>query len=234
MIPFFKSDFKFSEKSINWINNNFNFLFSDPKVCEHALIRTFKFESKFGHKVSFKDSPVLEELQNYLENFGIPKEYFINEKNGPDVFLANNVNVKLHSPHIDETLEYDDKFPGGVKPVLTRFNSFIKYSPYEDMWWWENVVPGSPLIDTYETKEFVERLGIKGKTSVQKLSYLGPPSHVAKSLYLDTSSAFIKTDCAHSISLRSPGIRFGITVALDKTIEELLEYNSTRQKGISG
>jgi hypothetical protein len=220
---FLESDFKFSEESTQWLYQTFDFLFKEPEL-NHNLYRTRNFEKNFNKKVSFIGSPPLHEIKEYLKKFGIPDWYFDNEINGPDIFMATTKVSCAHHPHIDEHRVPKGLLPGGTEPIPTRFNSFILYSPDEDMCWWEDVVPGHPLVTSYDNGVVKQQLGIKGRGSFQKLLNLGPPSYVADRLYKNVSSAFVRTDCAHSISLKTPGTRFGVTVALNRKIDELLEY----------
>ena len=221
-LPYFKLDFRFSDTSIHWIERKFHFLFTKPR--HHYLYRTKNFLTDHNVKVSFKNSLPLREIKAYLLQYGIPENYYDNEENGPDIFVSVTTESKPPHPHIDETQILDPSVPNGVRPVLTRFNTFITYSPYEDMYWWEDVVPGHPLVVSYENGVIYQKLGIKGNGALHKLYNLGQPSHISHHMYKDTQSAFVRTDCAHSVSSKFPGTRFGITVSINKTIDELITY----------
>jgi hypothetical protein len=97
-------------------------------------------------------------------------------------------------------------------------------NPNDSLTWWEHF--------DYDHKDIVEtkflapngreytNKSIPGNSTQERWDYLGEPSLVARNVY--TPSAFVKTDCAHTVDF-TPGPRLVVTVALDKSIEELLD-----------
>ena len=213
--PFIKSDFKFSQESLDWIKNTFDCV---QNINEwHDLFRTEVSERKLGRKISFEGSPVLEEIKNYLKKFGIDESHY-NDINGPDVFISNKPHPTPHFPHFDTATKIrGPQYWGGVKLVKSRFNVCIIYDPNDDMWWWEDVVPGHPLV----MQDRRQAVGLKGLSAQERVAHLGEPTSKADMLYGDTCSAFVRTDCAHSFTIKKPGVRLVVTVALDKSIDEL-------------
>ena len=60
---------------------------------------------------------------------------------------------------------------------------------------------------------------IPGSNPDERWDYLGTPNTTKSNLLIP--SAFVQTDCAHAVIL-SPEPRLIVTVALDKTIEEII------------
>ena len=209
--PYIKSDFKFSQESLDWILNTFGFL-KDVKL-NHDLFRMTLSKKQLGRDISFNGSTAFEEIKNYLKKFGIDESYYVNEQAGPDIFCHNKTDPVLYYPHFDGN--YNNS-----KLVKTRFNTCVIYNPIDDMHWWEDAVPGHPLVMPDRRMP----VAVKGNTAKERLFYLGNPGCVAEKLYSNTCSAFVRTDCAHSFTLKNPGMRLVITVALDKTVDELREY----------
>jgi hypothetical protein len=209
--PFIKSDFKFSQESLDWIKATFEFV--KDKNEGHDLFKTEFSERKLGRKVSFEGSLALEEIKNYLKKFGIDDSYF-DDLTGPDIFFSNKPHPSPHFPHFDLLRK--------IGLVKSRFNVCVIYGLNDDMFWWEDVVPGHPLV----MPDYRQQIGLKGTTSQERLSYLGNPTSIAENMYNDTCSAFVRTDCAHSITIKNPGVRLVVTVALNKSIDELRKFLS--------
>jgi hypothetical protein len=219
-----KSNFKFSEDALIWVNSTYEFL--RTRQLGYNLYRTYNAGHQLGKRISWKNTVALTELSLYLDTYGVNTGNLGSAAMGPDIFVANAQAPIAHFPHIDQSLTEGTMFPCGVKPVLTRFNVVIDYNPEETMKWWEHVTPGHPLVGPVAvTETFTQKLGIKGKTGNDKVHNLGEPTYTDIP-YRDHTAAFVRTDCAHSLSVSNPGFRLVITTAIDKTIGELLAYKN--------
>lgn len=219
------SDFKFSGESEKWIRS----IYYEPFVNQYIpydKYATADAEQKFfNKKITWQGTQALEELRDYLETWGVPRDYVGSDLCGPDVFLSNNSkNAQRGYPHIDG-YKWDDVIPTKRLPVLTRFNVVIEYHPDDPMHWWEDVIPGHPLVGIRNHEKHGVRnhqyLAIKGEDYKEKWKYLGQPSTTKHGLYKNHCSAFLRTDCAHCLDINNPGFRLVVALALDCTLEEL-------------
>ena len=67
--------------------------------------------------------------------------------------------------------------------------------------------------------EYISK-SVIGNTMKERWNYLGEPTMIASNIL--TPSAFVKTDCVHTVTC-SAGPRLIVTVALNKSIEELAD-----------
>ena len=128
-------------------------------------------------------------------------------------------------PHIDTKT---DPITGAVHRIRSRLNVMVMGNPYDPLIWWSSLEYDDPRI--VETKflapngrEYTNK-SVPGHDTQSRYEFLGAPELVARNVY--TPSAFVKTDCAHTVHF-TPGPRLIVTVALDKSIEELVCLNLT-------
>jgi hypothetical protein len=182
-----------------------------------------RFEGNIGHNTDltqytpqaqkeWQNSIVFHELNDYLSQYGVDTNY-----NGINVFLCTLGNP---DPHIDTKSDIN----GRVYRIKTRFNTMILGNPSDPIAWWGSFTYDDPRIE--ETKfigpdgrEYINK-SVPGGDTQGRYEFLGAPDHVARDIY--TPSAFVRTDCAHTVHF-NPGPRLIVTVALNKTIEELLD-----------
>jgi hypothetical protein len=163
-------------------------------------------------QAEWANSIVARELNQFLAQFGVDTGY-----NGINVFLCTLGNP---DPHIDTKSDYE----GHVYKIKTRFNTMVLGNPHDPLAWWSSFTYDDPRIE--ETKflapngrEYTNK-SVPGDDTQGRYEFLGAPDYVARDIY--TPSAFVRTDCAHTVHF-TPGPRLIVTVALDKTIEELLD-----------
>jgi hypothetical protein len=221
------SDFKFSAEAVEWIKHIYYYPFVN-KYIAYDKYATVDAEHKFfNKKIIWQGSQALEELRDYLATWGIERNYVGSELCGPDVFLSNNANkAQPGYPHIDG-YKWDEVDPLRRLPVLTRFNVVIEYDPDDPMHWWENVVPGHPLVGIQDHENLGVRnyqyLAIKGRDYLEKWQYLGQPTTTKHGLYKNHCAAFLRTDCAHCLDIDRPGFRLVVALALDCSLETLYQ-----------
>lgn len=229
------SDFKFSEEAMEWIRETYVYPFKGKdQIIYYDKYPTSLAEGKlFNKKLSWHGTRALEEMRDYLETWGIPRDYLGTDIAGPDVFMFNNNTVSQRGyPHIDG-YKWDDNDRTKRLPVLTRFNVVIEYNPDDTMFWWENIVQGHPLVGS-KTHISVNKEG-KPVTNTQHLAILGDgeddlwnkcgtPSFQKEGLYRNHVSAFLRTDCAHCVNISRPGFRLVVATALDRTMADLYKF----------
>jgi hypothetical protein len=172
----------------------------------------------------WKNSIVGQEINKFLQQFGcdIYWDLII-------FFISNTKETFLGNPHIDSKLEeIEDTFTH--KPssrIKTRFNVRILGNPLDTMTWWGHMSFGDPRLVNHEFKyitgETYFSKNIPGDSMPERWEYLGKPTCVANNYLLP--SAFVKTDCAHTVTC-SPGPRLILAVAIDKTIQELIDFRA--------
>jgi hypothetical protein len=199
--------FNFSMEARNWVLDRY----------------AGRLEGNIGHdtdltqytpsaQAEWQNSIVARELNDYLSQYGVDTSY-----NGINVFLCTLGNP---DPHIDTKSDYE----GNVYRIRTRFNVMLLGNPHDPLAWWDNFEYDDPRIE--ETKfigpdgrEYINK-SVPGRDTQGRYAFLGAPTCTARDIY--TPSAFVRTDCAHTVHF-IPGPRLIVTVALDKTIEELLD-----------
>jgi len=205
-----KTNFKFSQDAENWIRDRYK---------DH-------FITQFGHnydvtqinptsQAEWRASKAGQELLEFLSTYNCNiSELSIT------AHLCNKSEFKrrLIHPHIDFIR------PNGVLTVVnTRFNILILGNPEDEMIWWTSVKADSNKLKevTYinpRTNISYNTLTIPGNLN-KKLEELG--DYDFKQSNLLTPSAFVRTDCMHTLSV-TPGPRLVVTVGFNKTIEELI------------
>lgn len=230
------SDFKFSDEALTWIRETYVHPFKGKnRLISYDKYPTYDAEKKlFNKKITWEGTKALEELRDYLETWGIRREYLGTREAGPDVFMFNNnASSQLGYPHIDG-FKWDESKPFERLPVLTRFNVVIEYNPDDTMYWWEDIVKGHPLVGTvthtveHEGKTLTNHqyLGIKGNGAEDLWDKCGTPSYVKNGLYKNHVAAFLRTDCAHCVSISKPGFRLVVATALDRSLADLYKFRN--------
>jgi hypothetical protein len=171
-----------------------------------------RFETDFGHNIDFtlynshaqytwQQSVVGKELNEYLGTYGADTGYY-----GINAFVCNLGNPP---PHVDTKVDENLK----LHKIKSRFNVMVLGKPQDPFTWWD--VGYEDCIDsTFQAPD--------GNYYPTKVAPDELPDPILSLVNVYTPSAFVKTDSVHSVSF-TPGPRLIITVALDKTIEELLD-----------
>ena len=207
-----KLDFDVSKDSREWIIKRYETKFKDRFYHHDDTAQLYSSELQ----KEWQDSLVGQEISEFLLKYGCDKSTY-----SITTFLCNTSEFFPGNPHVD--FKFDKQLV--QSPIKTRLNVMILGNPEDEMVWWDHVPYDSPsLIDVEFTDGgtglTVNYPTVPGDTKEDRLNFLGNPTYVAKSTL--TPSAFVKTDCVHTVNL-SPRPRIILTVALDKTIEELLE-----------
>jgi hypothetical protein len=163
-----------------------------------------------------------QELKSFLAPYGCDLSY-----RGITFFICNTKESYLGNPHIDSTPDgsidnVDEYMQGSGTVINSRFSVMILGNPEDPLTWWNNMQFGDERMVAHQFKyingkEYVAK-NIPGNSMEERWAYLGEPTHVASNVF--TPSAFIKTDCAHTITC-SPVPRLMLTVPLNKSIKEL-------------
>jgi len=167
-------------------------------------------------QAEWRNSIVGRELNAFLGQYGCDTEF-----GGINVFMCTLGNP---DPHIDTKSDLET---GVVHRIKSRLNVMVMGNPHDPLIWWSSFTYDDPRI--VETKfqapdgrEYINK-SVPGGDTQGRYAFLGAPDHVARDIY--TPSAFVRTDCAHTVHF-TPGPRLIVTVALDKSIGELLNYVS--------
>lgn len=204
--------FDFSEKARDWILYKYRDSLRGD-VGHNTDLTQYSPQAQ----AEWHNSIVCKEVNAFLKNYGADTSYY-----GMNVFLCTNGNP---DPHIDTKLDVE----GNVYRIKSRFNIMVLGTASDPLTWWGDFDLDHPnVVDTKfiapNGKEYTNK-SVPGDSTQARWDYLGEPSCVAKNVY--TPSAFVKTDCAHTVDC-TPGMRLLVTVALDKTIEDLLAYKGTQ------
>ena len=164
----------------------------------------------------WRKSLVGQELNAFLSQYGCNTEF-----GGINVFMCTLGNP---DPHID-TLS--DPKTGEVYRIRSRLNVIVVGSATDPLVWWGGFEYDDPRIENTKFlapngREYINK-SVPGSDTQGRYAFLGAPELVARNVY--TPSAFVKTDCAHTVHF-TPGPRLIVTVPLDKSIEELVCLNS--------
>jgi len=202
-----KTEFKFSNAAITWILHRYQHRYND--IFFHDLDIT---QSDSKSQAEWHSNLPGRELRSFLLNYNCDTSYY-----GINVFLSNTKELVRGNPHIDAKFSNGDIFK-----IKSRFNVMVLGNPKDNMVWWDTMRWGDErLIDhpftTITGKSYVSK-AIPGTTPDERWEYLGKPTEEVTNLL--TPSAFVRTDCAHTI-YTSGQPRLIVTVALDKTLEEI-------------
>jgi len=202
-----QTDFKFSKRSTKWLTDRY-----------HST-----FENKFFHDLDidplqtqdeWTKSPVNKELKDYLKKYNLNTDYY-----GIGAFISNWDYDYIGNPHIDLKFGVNETFE-----IKTRFNVIVLGNPEDEMVWWTDWTYADKRLvrHQFKTHNGIEYTswGIPGNGPEERWKTLGEPDFRLPNVYFP--SAFVKTNCAHTVHV-SPGPRLIVTVALDKTLEEIFD-----------
>ena len=204
-----QTDFNFSNRAQEWILSRYRAKFKE--IFVHDLDGD---QYKNYSQIIWRASPAGKELLKFLSKFNCNDSYY-----GITAFISNSDHVHIGNPHIDA--RFDSQ--GNSSKILSRFNVLVQGCADDEMFWWKDW--------QYNDARLVEQLyydlngfsytskGITGNSMEERWKTLGTPDVTKKNLLLP--SAFVRTDCAHTVTV-SPGPRLVVTVALDKSIEEII------------
>jgi hypothetical protein len=204
-----KTDFKFSRSATSWILNRYQQRFD--KHFFHDLDIT-QVDSQ--SQTEWQSSTAGLELKQFLNQYNCNTDYY-----GINVFISNTQDLVKGNPHIDAKFKQ-----GNAYKIQSRFNVMVLGNPSDPMVWWDSMRWGDERLTDYPFvsitgQQYISK-GIPGNTPDERWQFLGEPD--ARVTNLLTPSAFVKTECAHTI-YTSPGPRLIVTVALDKTLEEIFK-----------
>lgn len=202
---FHQTDFKFSNDATQWILNRYQDRFGQTF---HHDLDIMQINSQYDWQSSLPGK----ELINFLNTYNCNTKYY-----GINVFVSNTDRAIKSNPHVDTKFSID-----GPARIKSRFNVMVLGNPSDPMVWWQDYEYNDPrFIDLKFTnlagREYSSK-GIPGNDPIERWEYLKEPTLEFSNLL--TSSAFVKTDCAHAVIL-SPGPRLIVTVAINKSIEEI-------------
>lgn len=219
---YLKQTFDFSQETkkmlLTYFSNKFNVNFPHAEVIE---------EEQPYKKFLWAKTAVGRELEDFLKKFNCDLNY-----NGISFFVSNTVDYYIGNPHIDSI---PDSKTGGSDAYLhahgsrikSRFSVMILGNSQDPMHWWQTMPFGDPRLVVNEFQYLNGQkyfsLNIPGSDTAARWDYLGEPSLVAEDVW--SPSAFIKTDCAHTVNC-SAGPRLMVTVPLQKSIEDIMSYQS--------
>ena len=168
-----------------------------------------------NNQTEWYDSIVGHELNTYLKQYKCDTSYY-----GITAFVSNTTETYLGNPHVD--MRFDKN--GTPSIIKSRLNVLILGNPADNMFWWDTMRYGDNRMVDSPYKDlngagYISK-SVPGKTMYERWDYLSRPTMIANNIL--TPSAFVKTDCAHTVTC-SPGPRLILTVALDKSIEELAD-----------
>jgi hypothetical protein len=208
MTFFYKTSFNFSAQAKYWIINRYRDRFNN-KFFHDLDITQYDQQSQ----TEWQQSIAGQELADFLSLYNCDASYY-----GIATFISNDSAKVFSNPHMDTKFS-----KGNSYRIKSRFNVMVLGNPDDPMVWWNHMTYGDSRMP--ET-EFTSITGTKytsksipGNNAEERWNYLGTPSATESGLL--TPSAFVQTDCAHAVIL-SPEPRLIVTVALDKTIEEIV------------
>ena len=168
-----------------------------------------------NNQIEWYHSIIGHELNTYLKKYKCNTSYY-----GITTFISNTTDTYLGNPHVDTRIDMN-AVPSDIK---SRLNVLVLGNPTDNMFWWNTMRYGDErMIDSsYKDLNGVEYISksVPGNTMRERWDYLGEPTMIANNIL--TPSAFVKTDCAHTVTC-SPGPRLILTIALNKSIEELAD-----------
>lgn len=207
---FHQSSFKFSDNATQYILTKYASVF-DNNFMHDLDINQYYDNNQF----EWYHSIVGYELNTYLKQYKCDTSYY-----GITTFICNTTDTYLGNPHVDTRIDEN----GVQTTIKSRLNVLVLGNPTDNMFWWDTMRYGDErMIDSsYKDLNGVEYISksVPGNTMRERWDYLGKPTMIANNIL--TPSAFVKTDCAHTVTC-SPGPRLILTVALNKSIEELAD-----------
>ena len=207
---FHQSSFKFSDTATHYILDKYTDVFNNN------FMHDLDINQYFGNNQNeWYHSLVGNELNTYLKQFNCDTSYY-----GITAFISNTTDIYLGNPHVDTRFDKQ----GNPSTIKSRLNVLVLGNPTDNMFWWDTMRYGDErMIDSsYKDLNGVEYISksVPGNTMRERWNYLSEPTMVANNIL--TPSAFVRTDCVHTVTC-SAGPRLIVTVALNKSIEELAD-----------
>ena len=172
-------------------------------------------------QAEWQQGPVGQELIPFLATYGLDTSY-----QGITAFISNTEQDYPGNPHLD--IKVDSDLSQDI--IKSRINIMILGNSNDEMVWWDWLSYGDARLQATEYTTYVfdqERkfvcVNVPGDTKPERLAFLGEPTHRQRDLL--TPSAFVRTDCAHTANLTA-GPRLIVTVSFNKTIDEILSFNT--------
>ena len=211
---FHKTSFSFSTQAKDWILNRYVGRFD--KEFYHNLDST---QGTVQSQLEWRNSLAGKELIQFLATYNCNVSHF-----GISAHISNQATSAMCNPHID----FITTQQGTRNLISSRFNVLILGNPLDTMHWWPDITDDHPELSDISRKN--NQTGFEYKTKVvpgdtiqDRIDFLGTAPIIEANVSLP--SAFVKTDCVHSINL-SPGPRLLITVAFNKSVDEITALNS--------
>ena len=207
---FSKSSFKFSNNATGYILNKY------ASVFNTNFMHDLDINQYYGNnQAAWERSIVGYELNTYLKQYNCDTGYY-----GITAFISNTTDTYLGNPHVDTRFDLQ----GTPSKIKSRLNILVLGNSLDNMFWWDTMSYGDErMIDSSYVDlngiEYVSK-SVPGNTMRERWDYLGEPTMTVNNIL--TPSAFVKTDCVHTVTCSS-GPRLIVTVALDKSIEELAD-----------
>ena len=211
---FHRTSFDFSQQAKDWILDRYTGRFN--RNFNHNLDSTqgtIQIQQEWHRSIAGR------ELIEFLAQYNCNTSHF-----GISAHVSNQAVNAMCNPHIDFITTKD----GMRNNVLSRFNVLILGNPLDTMHWWPDMLYNHPALVDITRKnnqtgfEFKSKV-VPGDTIQDRINFLGTAPIIEANVSLP--SAFVKTDCVHSVNL-SPGPRLVITVAFNKSVDEITALNS--------
>lgn len=207
---FYPTNFKLSEEATAWVIDKF----------QHRFTKNFNHNLDLAlTQQQWRNGPVGKELLNFLSQYNCDTSTLI-----IGAQIANNKNDTMMRPHIDSYRELDADDNDFLELKNTRFNVFVLGTPEDEIYWWSTINhDDSRLIEKKTISPISQRtfktMWVPGNTNREQIDYLGPHDYSAS--YATIPSAFLRTDCIHTLKL-SKGPRLLVSVAFDKPLAEII------------
>ena len=200
-------DFTFSNEAVNWVIERYHDQFSqnfDHDLDAEQYVNTAQAQ--------WHSSPVGAELVDFLSTYNLDTSYY-----GISAFISNRTDTFIGNPHVDARFDLQ----GNPSEIKSRFNVLVQGNSQDRMVWWPSVTYWDTRL---ESKVFqlngqtFKHKSVPGNDPESRWAWLGKPEHSESNLL--TPSAFVQTNCVHTVTV-SAGPRIIVTVALNKTLEEI-------------
>lgn len=203
------TNFDFSPAAKQWIMARYAHRFADEfyhDLDPDQFLAASQWQWHIG--------PAGKELLAFLSGYGLDSSYY-----GISAFISNVSEWFSGNPHID--VKYDVHMH--EYPIQSRFNVLVQGNSADQMHWWDHMSWGDSRLSRSQFTDLsgnaYTSISIPGNNVDARWQYLGEPTISQK--HVLSPSAFVKTNCVHTVNV-SPGPRLIVTVALDKTIEEII------------
>lgn len=207
---FYPTDFKFSSEATKWVLEKFEYRFKE------------NFKHNFDLSISqneWRSSPAGKEILDFLSQYNCDTSQLI-----IGAQISNNAENGIMRPHVDSYRKLDADENDFLELKNTRFNVFVLGTPEDELYWWSNInhddsrLIEKTTISPVSLKTF-KTMWVPGNTNREQIAYLGP--HDYSTSYAGIPSAFLRTDCIHTLKL-SKGPRLLISVGFDKPLTEIV------------